>query len=122
MQFILIVGDGINQLDASGEEVLHHMITRLRDSGVTVVFSGIKKQVLDTLDRTGLRKLIGDDNIFRTADLALEYIYTQLDAAAGGKVFCPLRPGYDPDAEYQRTDDKIVHSTRFPGRTEKQDE
>ena len=122
VQFILIVGDGINQLDASGEEVLHHMITRLRDSGVTVVFSGIKKQVLDTLDRTGLRKLIGDDNIFRTADLALEYIYTQLDAAAGGKVFCPLRPGYDPDAEYQRTDDKIVHSTRFPGRTEKQDE
>lgn len=122
VEFILIVGDGINQLDASGEEVLHHMISRLRDSGVAIVFSGLKRQVMDTLDRTGLRTVIGDDNIFRTADLALESIYTQLDAAAGGKVFCPLRPGYDPDAEYQRTDEKIVHGTRFPGRTEKQDQ
>ena len=105
VDFLLIVGDGINQLDASGEEVLHHMISRLRDNGVTVVFSGLKKQVLDTLARTGLRKLIGGDNIFATADHALESIYDRLDAAAGGPVFCPLRPGYDPDAEYQREDD-----------------
>jgi SulP family sulfate permease len=103
-QFVLIVGDGINQLDASGEVVLHHVISRLRDNGVTVLFSGLKKQVLDTLVRTGLRKLIGDDNIFPTADQALESIYAQLDAAAEGPVFCPLRPGYDPDAEYQRAD------------------
>ena len=103
-QFILIVGDGINQLDASGEEVLHHVISRLQDNGITVLFSGLKKQVLDTLARTGLRKLIGDDNIFATADQALESIYARLDAAADGPVFCPLRPGYDPDAEYQRAD------------------
>jgi len=102
--FILIVGDGINQLDASGEEVLHHVISRLRNNGITVVFSGLKKQVLDTLERTGLRKTIGEENIFPTADQALESIYSQLDAAAGGPVFCPLRPGYDPDAEYKRAD------------------
>ncbi|MGW8228511.1 MAG: SulP family inorganic anion transporter [Gammaproteobacteria bacterium] len=103
-QFIIIVGDGINQLDASGEEVLHHVISRLRDNGVTVVFSGLKKQVLDTLKRTRLYDLIGGENIFPTADLALESIYAQLDAAADGPVFCPLRPGYDPDAEYKRVD------------------
>ena len=102
--FIVIVGDGINQLDASGEQVLHHVVSRLRDNGVTVIFSGLKKQVLDTIGRTGLRKLIGDDNIFATADQALDSIYDRLDAAAGGPVFCPLRPGYDPDAEYQRAD------------------
>jgi len=121
-QFILIVGDGINQLDASGEEVLHHVLSRLRGNGVTVVFSGLKRQILNTLTRTGLRTVIGDENIFPTADLALESIYNQLDAAAGGKVFCPLRPGYDPDEEYQRTEDKIVHSTRFPGRAENQNQ
>ena len=103
-QFILIVGDGINQLDASGEEILHHVITRLRDNGVTLLFSGLKKQVRDTLARTGLHSVIGDENMFATADQALESIYAQLDAAAGGPVFCPLRPGYDPDAEYQRKD------------------
>ena len=100
--FLLIVGDGINQLDASGEEVLHHVISRLRDNGVTVVFSGLKRQVLDTLARTGLRNTIGDDNIFATADQALESIYAQLDVAAGGPVVCSLRPSHDPDAEYQR--------------------
>jgi SulP family sulfate permease len=103
-QFMIIVGDGINQLDASGEEVLHHVISRLRDNGVTVVFSGLKKQVLDTLKRTRLYDLIGGENIFSTADLALESIYAQLEAAAEGPVFCPLRPGYDPDAEYKRVD------------------
>ncbi len=103
-QFILIVGDGINQLDASGEEILHHVITRLRDNGITLLFSGLKKQVRDTLARTGLQSVIGDQNMFATADQALESIYAQLDAAAGGPVFCPLRPGYDPDAEYQRKD------------------
>lgn len=102
--FTLIVGDGINQLDASGEEILHNVISRLRGNGITVIFSGLKKQVLDTLDRTGLRKTIGEENIFPTADQALESIYAQLDAAAGGPVFCSLRPGYDPDAEYKRAD------------------
>jgi len=80
------------------------VISRLRDNGVTVVFSGLKKQVLDTLKRTRLYDLIGGENIFPTADLALESIYAQLDAAADGPVFCPLRPGYDPDAEYKRVD------------------
>lgn len=102
--FTLIVGDGINQLDASGEEILHNVISRLRGNGITVIFSGLKKQVLDTLERTGLRKTIGEENIFPTADQALESIYAQLDAAAGGPVFCSLRPGYDPDAEYKRAD------------------
>lgn len=102
--FTLIVGDGINQLDASGEEILHNVISRLRGNGITVIFSGLKKQVLDTLERTGLRKTIGEENIFPTADQALESIYLQLDAAAGGPVFCSLRPGYDPDAEYKRAD------------------
>ncbi len=103
-QFILIVGDGINQVDASGEEVLHHVISRLRGNGVGIVFSGLKKQVLDTLSRTGLSNVIGEENIFPTADLALESIYEQLEAASGGEVFCPLRPGYDPDAEYKRAE------------------
>ena len=67
-----------------------------------MVFSGLKRQVLDTLARTGLRNTIGDDNIFATADQALESIYAQLDVAAGGPVVCSLRPSHDPDAEYQR--------------------
>jgi len=104
VQFILVVGDGINQLDASGEDILHHLILRLRDNGVSLIFSGLKRQIIQTMERTGLIKLLGTENIFATADQALESIYEQLDAASDGPVYCPLRPGYDPDSEYQRKD------------------
>ena len=74
-RFILVVGDGINQLDASGEEVLRHVVERMRDSGIIVVFSGLKRQVLRVMHRTKLFDIIGRENIFATEDMALESIY-----------------------------------------------
>ena len=71
---ILVVGDGINQLDASGEEVIRHLVERLRDNGITLLFSGLKKQVSDIMEHTGLRTIIGNDNIFATEDMALDAI------------------------------------------------
>lgn len=93
-KFILVVGDGINQLDASGEEVLDHMVTRLHDNGVQLVFSGLKRQIMQIMQRTHLLQHIGEQYIHATADQALEAIYQQLDAAADGEVYCPLRPGF----------------------------
>ncbi len=103
-KFILVVADGINQLDASGEEVLHHLSQRLHDNGVTLVFSGLKRQVLKVMIRTKLIQVIGKQNIHATADIALEAIYQQLDAAADGEVYCPLRPGFKAE-NYQRAED-----------------
>ncbi|MDH5601223.1 MAG: SulP family inorganic anion transporter [Gammaproteobacteria bacterium] len=100
-KFILVVGDGINELDASGEEVLHHLVQRLHDNGVTLVFSGLKRQILKIMIKTKLIKHIGKQNIHATADQALEAIYQQLDAAADGEVYCPLRPGFKME-NYQR--------------------
>lgn len=100
-KFILVVGDGINQLDASGEEVLHHLVTRLHDNGVQLVFSGLKRQILQIMERTNLLGHIGQQYIHATADQALEAIYQQLDAAAEGEVYCPLRPGFKAE-NYQR--------------------
>jgi len=45
-KFLLVVGDAINEIDASGEEVLHHLVDRLHEHDVTVVFSGLKRQIL----------------------------------------------------------------------------
>lgn len=103
-KFILVVGDGINQLDASGEEMLHHLSQRLHDNGVRLVFSGLKRQILDIMRRTNLYEQIGEQNIHATADQALETIYQQLDAAADGEVYCPLRPGFKAE-NYQRIED-----------------
>ena len=91
---LLIVGDGINELDASGEEVMHHVIRRLREGGVDVVFSGLKKQVLDVMRATGLLTWLGEDKIFSTYDQALEAIYANY--SGGGTALapqsCPLMP------------------------------
>jgi SulP family sulfate permease len=75
---LLIVADGINQLDASGDEVIHHVVERLRSSGIRVVFSGLKKQVLDVMRHSGLLRYIGEENLFMDEEKALEEIYAEV--------------------------------------------
>ena len=91
-EYVLVVGDAINQLDASGEEVIHHLVTRLRDGGMQLVFSGLKKQVLDVMRHTGLFDLIGQNHIFATEDQAIAAIYERLGDKAADDLFCPLKP------------------------------
>ena len=75
---LLIVSDGINQLDASGDEVIHHVVERLRASGIRVVFSGLKKQVIDVMRHSGLFDYIGQGNIYADEDKALESMYAEV--------------------------------------------
>lgn len=75
---LLIVANGINQLDASGDEVIHHVVERLRANGIRVVFSGLKKQVVDVMHHSGLLDYIGQENIFADEDKALDSIYTEV--------------------------------------------
>lgn len=91
-KYVLIVADAVNQLDASGEEVVHHLVERLREGKVEVVFSGLKKQVLDVMRATGLFELIGQRNIFATEDQALTAIYERLADVAQDDLFCIVRP------------------------------
>lgn len=76
-KFLIVVGDGINELDASGEEVIHHLVERLRANGVTLLFAGLKKQVRDVMAATGLIGAIGSENVFATADDAIEAAYAR---------------------------------------------
>jgi SulP family sulfate permease len=91
-KYVLVVGDGINQFDASGEEVVHHLAERLRDNGIQLVFSGLKKQVLDVMRNTGLFELIGQENIFATEDQALAAIHERLGVQAAGDPFLVPQP------------------------------
>lgn len=75
---LLIVSSGINQLDASGEEVIHHLVERLRANGIRVAFSGLKKQVLDVMRHSGLFDYIGQENIFADEDSALGVLYAEV--------------------------------------------
>jgi SulP family sulfate permease len=91
-KYVLVVGDGINQLDASGEEVIHHLVDRLKSAGITLVFSGLKKQVLDVMRATGLFDAIGQDKLFATVDQAIATIYERLGETAADDLFCAVAP------------------------------
>ncbi len=75
---ILIKSSGINDLDASGADTLANLIERFKRSGITLTFSGLKKQVQEVMDRTGLTEKIGASNIFATDKSAVEEIYRRL--------------------------------------------
>ena len=90
---ILIVGDAINELDASGEEMIRHLVHRLRDTGVTMIFSGLKRQVLSVMEKTGLDQSIGPQNFHRNEEHALEAIAQILQDPAFDAIYLPLRKG-----------------------------
>ena len=90
--YLLVVGNGINELDASGEEVMHHLVERLRGNGVTVVFSGLKKQVIDVMRATGLFDYISQQHIFATADMALAAIHAWAAERGQDDSASPLLP------------------------------
>jgi SulP family sulfate permease len=89
---VLVVGEGINEIDASGEEVMNHVVQHLRDAGIEVSFSGLKKQVVDVMRATGLLAFIGESRLFATADAALEAIHAEAAARGEDPAASPLRP------------------------------
>ena len=76
---MIVVGEGINQIDASGEEMITHLAERLEKVGITLLFTGLKSQVLDVFQRTGLFDKLGAGRFFRTDDQALEFAWTQME-------------------------------------------
>ena len=82
-RFLLVVGDAINFLDSSGEEMLQSLVGQLREAGVEMVFSGLKKQVLDVMRATGLYGRIGEENIHATECLALKSVFKRLGEDVG---------------------------------------
>jgi SulP family sulfate permease len=87
--YVLVVGDGINDIDASGEEVIHHLIERLNENGIVVLFSGLKKQVIEVIRATGLWNKVGGRRFFATAEQALEAIYSRPEYADEDDPFRP---------------------------------
>jgi SulP family sulfate permease len=59
-------------LDATGLNALEDAITGLHKRGTKVFLSGIQVQPLDLMERSGMVKVVGDENVFRTTVDALE--------------------------------------------------
>ncbi len=89
LKHVVIVGNGINELDASGEDMLSHLVDRLREAGYDISITGLNDHVLDTMKRTYLYYKIGEDHLFRNADRAIKAIHAGTHKDTDEK-HCPL--------------------------------
>jgi anti-anti-sigma factor len=87
---ILIVGNGINEMDASGEEMLSKLVDRLREAGYDLAMSGLNDSVLDVMKRTGLYRKIGPENFYPNVVTAVNIIcFDSEDCSRAAD--CPLK-------------------------------
>lgn len=89
LKHILIVANGINDMDASGEEMLSLIVDRLRSGGYDISLSGVNENVMAVMERTHLLAKIGEENIFPTMTEAVEKIHTRTHTQCGDDT-CPL--------------------------------
>jgi MFS superfamily sulfate permease-like transporter len=69
---ILVIGNGINDIDVSGEEKLHSLALQLSGMDVALYFSSLKRQVMSALEKGELATVIPADHIFKTKEQALK--------------------------------------------------
>jgi SulP family sulfate permease len=68
---VLVLGSGINEIDASGEDLLRQLHRRLAQNGVQIVFADLNAQVVGVLRATGLAADLGDAVFFASEAQAL---------------------------------------------------
>jgi SulP family sulfate permease len=76
---ILLIGSGVNFIDAAGGELLVRESHRQRERGGVLYLTNLKPAARDVLDRGGFLAQIGRKNVFATKMAAIAGIYPQLD-------------------------------------------
>lgn len=89
---ILVVGNGINSIDASGEEKIREIAQYIRKANVTLAFSSLKQPVRETFYRAELPRFLGEENLFNTRQAAVE----ALEARYGNKAATEVGDGDTP--------------------------
>ena len=103
LRYIIIDAEGINQLDATGEEVFHHLAERLKTNGIELLVARMKKQFMDTITQDqGLIDEIGEDHFFSRIQFALNFAWDGLEPDYDRET-CPLR-----NPQHVSTDDAEI--------------
>ncbi|MGB5156833.1 SulP family inorganic anion transporter [Desulfobacterium sp. N47] len=90
LKHIVIVCNGINDIDASGEETLSLVVERTRSGGVDISFSGVNETVMKVFKNTHLLEKIGEDHIYPTMEKAVCSVYDETHTD-NKEDMCPLR-------------------------------
>lgn len=89
LRHIVIVCDGISDIDATGEEALSLIVERVRSAGIDISFTGLNESVIAVLKRTYLLEKIGLDHIYANRELAVCSIHAHAHHDSGEE-YCPL--------------------------------
>ncbi|MES9897739.1 MAG: sulfate permease [Sedimenticola sp.] len=90
LKYIILDAEGINQIDSTGEDVLRQVTGRLAENGVILVVARMKRQFMQTVRRTGLLGMIGQENFFSRVTSALDYVWDSMGEEYD-RTTCPLR-------------------------------
>ena len=89
LKHIIIAAEGINDMDASGQESLSLVVERVRSAGIDISLSSVHEPVMQVLRRTHLLYKIGEDHIYPTLKKAIRAIHEQTHKG-GREKDCPL--------------------------------
>ena len=89
LKHIILVANGINDIDASGEETLSLLVDRVRSAGIDISLSGVNESVMKVFRRTYFTEKIGEDHIHPTMEQAIEAVYEETHRS-GEEETCPL--------------------------------
>ncbi len=89
---ILLVAEGINDMDSSGEEALSLLAGRLRAARIGFSLCRVKENVLAVMSRSGLLARIGPANLYPSEEAALAAIIPTIHERATARKcrVCPL--------------------------------
>ena len=73
---VILDFEAVGHVDVTGAEALRSVHDTLDALGIRLIVARAKSTVRDALHRNGIADVLGEDNIVRTVDLALEAIQT----------------------------------------------
>ena len=82
---VLIDGSSINDLDTTGVAALETVLESLNDQDIELHLAGLIGPVRETLDRSGLRRRVGEDYFHRSLYEGVVYLLERWDAEDGGQ-------------------------------------
>jgi anti-anti-sigma factor len=88
LRHIILAADGVNDMDASGEEALSLLVDRVRSAGLDISLCGVKESVMDVMKRTHLFEHIGEDHLYSDLNQALCAVHKDAWHPRGEN--CPL--------------------------------
>lgn len=89
LKHIILVSNGINDIDASGEETLSLLVDRIRSAGIDVSLSGVNETVMKVLERTHFLAKLGKNHLYPTMEKAIQSIHEETHRDSKEDI-CPL--------------------------------